>query len=74
MARELHLIRADQARRLHTMALFLAQRKVKEEMCAKGVKLRYVKASEITAQARAYIKDHPEVVGEARAWLERSKV
>ena len=73
MARELHLIRADQARRLHTMALFLAQRKVKEEMYAKGVKLRYIRQAEITGQAREWIKDHPEIIGEAREWLERSK-
>jgi len=44
-----------------------ARKTIKEQLRKQGVKLSYVPAREIAAQAKAWLKEHPEIILEARA-------
>ena len=44
-----------------------ARKTIKEQLSKQGVKLSYVPAREIAAQAKAWLKEHSEIILEARA-------
>jgi len=50
-----------------------ARKTIKEQLRKQGVKLSYVPAREIAAQAKAWLKEHPEIILEARATHSHSK-
>lgn len=64
-------------RAVTTEALRQAREDIKEQMKASGIKLRYVKASQVTAMARALIADDPSYLENANKVIaeraERSK-
>ena len=45
----------------------MAKQEIKEQLRKQGVKLSYVPVREIIAQAKAYLREHPEIIAEARA-------
>ena len=44
----------------------MAKQEIKEHLRRQGVKLSYVKARDIAAQAKAWLREHPEIIAEAR--------
>ena len=48
----------------------MAKQEIKERLRRQGVKLSYVPAREIIAQSKAWLREHPEIVVEARARAE----
>lgn len=56
-------------RKANTLALQKARGLVREAMKRNGIKVSYVKASEITSAAKVYLADHPDMVEEAKAEL-----
>jgi hypothetical protein len=44
-----------------------ARKMVRERLRQRGVKLSYVPAREIIVQAKAWLREHPEIIAEARA-------
>ena len=44
----------------------MARKAIKEHLRRQGVKLSYVPAKEIAAQAKAWLREHPEIIAEAR--------
>ena len=55
---------------VRVLAQHSARNAVKEHLRSRGVKLSYVPAREINAQAKAWLREHPEVIVEARAKAE----
>ena len=51
---------------IRVLAQQCARKAIKEQLRQQGVKLSYVKAREIAAQAKA-MAAHPEIIAEARA-------
>ena len=49
------------------LAKQIARKAIKEYLRRQGVKLSYVKAKDINAQAKAWLATHPEIIVEARA-------
>src|SRR5262249_54191179 len=49
------------------LAKQIARNAIKEHLRRQGVKLSYVSAREIVAQAKAGVREHPEIIREARA-------
>jgi len=52
---------------VRVLAQHSARKAVKEHLRSQGVKLSYVPAREINARAKAWLKEHPEIIREACA-------
>ena len=50
---------------VHVLARLAARRAVKEELRSEGVRPTLVKPAEISAKAKAYLANHPELFREA---------
>jgi hypothetical protein len=55
---------------VRVLAQQVARKRIKEQLRQRGVKLSYVSAREIIAQSKAWLREHPEIVVEARARAE----
>ena len=55
---------------INVLARLEAKKQVKEHLRAQGIRLTYVPAREIVAQAKAHLEAHPELYEQAlqRAW------
>lgn len=54
-----------------TLAHQAARKAVKRQFQAQGLKVSHIAAREITAAANDYLRDHPELIAEARVVVER---
>ena len=52
---------------VRVLAQQCARKTIKEQLRAQGVKLSYVPMREIISQAKAWLREHPEMIAEARA-------
>jgi Trm5-related predicted tRNA methylase len=52
---------------IRVLAEQTARKRIKEQLRQRGVKLSYVSAKDIIAQAKAWLAAHPEMIAEARA-------
>jgi hypothetical protein len=52
------------------LAKQIARKAIREQLRRQGVKLSYVKARDIVAQAKAWLAAHPEIIAEAKAKAE----
>ena len=55
---------------VRVLAQQVARKRIKEQLRQRGVKLSYVSAREIIAHSKAWLREHPEIVVEARARAE----
>jgi len=55
---------------VQVLAQHSARKAVRDHLLSQGVKLSYVPAREIVAQAKAWLREHPEVIVEGRAKAE----
>jgi hypothetical protein len=51
--------------RVMLFALFNARAVVKQDLCARGIKLSHVAPPEVTEAARRYLAAHPELLAQA---------
>ena len=52
-----------------TLARYYAQRAVKSQFKAQGLKVAYMKRRDIVVAANKYLSEHPELIERARAWV-----
>jgi hypothetical protein len=64
-------LRVSMSRAAITLAHREAEKAVKRGLAAKGIKLQLIAKREITAMAREYLAEHPELVDEAKPIVEQ---
>src|SRR5262249_21244415 len=52
-----------------TLARYYAQRAVKSQFKAHGLKPQYMERRDIVAAANKYLSEHPELIEQARTWV-----